>query len=140
LSSIQEAEEEVKIKKSLIIVFAGVVMILSLGSKVVLGNQQIPPQPNYVPAEISVSPSAQTVFSPQYRAVWNVYIQGEGSSYCIQVNWGDFCGSYKTCGYAPGGPYQFYHDFLCGGSSPFRQTWTLSGVGGPSYATTTVYK
>jgi hypothetical protein len=29
---------------------------------------------------------------------------------------------------------------LCGGSSPFRQTWTLTGTGGPSSATTTVYK
>jgi len=67
-------------KKSLVIFFVGLMMFLAIGSKNVLGYPQTPPQPNYIPAEISVSPSAQTVFSPQYRAVWNVYIEGEGSS------------------------------------------------------------
>lgn len=108
------------------------------GVYVATADRENPPQPNVVPASIYVSPSMQTVFSPDYEAWWTVGIEGQGTSYCIQACWGDPCGCAKSCGYAPDDDISYHHRFNCGGSSPYHQTWTVTGVGGPATTSSTV--
>ena len=116
------------------------ILLIALGVQPVYADQPEPPQPLSVPAEIDSAPYAQTVFVPEYQAVWAVRVAGEGENYCIRVCWGDPCGCANSCGYAAG-TYYFYHRFSCGGSSPYSQTWTLSnGPGTPVQDFTVVYK
>jgi hypothetical protein len=115
-------------------------LLILLGVQSVYADQPEPPQPLVIPAEINVDPYSQTVFSPNYQAVWEVGVEGEGSNYCIKACWGDPCGCAQSCGYTTG-TYYYYHQFRCGGSSPYSQTWTLSnGPGTPVQDFSVVYK
>lgn len=123
--------------------FLSVILFLGVafgGIYSVSAENKTPPQPDVIPAEIGASPYSQTVLSPSYEGVWNISVFGEGSSYCINACWGDPCGCAKSCGYTPGDSYSYHHRFVCGGSSPYSQTWTLTGVGGPASDTSIVYK
>ncbi len=126
-------------KKITVSVCLAVLMISMAGITPALADGQ-EPEPLYRPTEFGVYPSSQTVFTPSYRAVWQVGISGDGTNYCIQVTWGDGCGTYRTCGYTEG-IYTIYHDFTCGGSSPYYQSWMLyNGPDTPKYDSSVVYK
>jgi hypothetical protein len=128
-------------KRTLLFLSAILFLVVAIeGVHSVYAVNQTAPQPDVVPAEIGVSPYSQTVLSPSYEGVWDVSVFGEGSSYCINACWGDPCGCAKSCGYAPGDSYSYHHRFVCGGSSPFTQSWTLSGIGGPAFDSSIVYK
>jgi hypothetical protein len=101
-----------------------------------------PPQPDYVPLELTVTPYGQTVSSSPWHAVWDLYISGGQGSYCIYVIWGDSFPPYNSCGYVPGRHYTFTHDFNKpgNGAGTYYQTWRASGVGGPVYDYTYVVK
>jgi hypothetical protein len=130
-----------------ILMFSVLAMVaLALGTVVPLvsaqgGTPPPPVLPAYIPPEISAYPSTQTVYAPNYTAYWTVSIAGQGSNLCVNACWGDPCLCGKSCGWHSGDNLGYSHNFACGGSSPYRQTWTLSGViGGPVSTGSTVYK
>jgi len=132
-------DEEGKMKKTAVCLLVCTLLFLALGVQPVYADQP-EPEPLVIPAEINVNPYSQTVFSPIYRATWEVGVFGEGENYCIKADWGDPCNDYMTCGYQTG-TYYFYHDFQCGGSSPYSQSWMLyRGSGAPAYDSSVVYK
>ncbi|NMC46891.1 MAG: hypothetical protein GYA52_08670 [Chloroflexi bacterium] len=127
-------------KKTAVCLLVCTLLFLAFGIQPVYADQPEPPQPLVIPAEINADPYSQTVFSPNYQAVWEVGVFGEGTNYCIQACWGDPCGCASSCGYTTG-TYYYYHQFRCGGSSPFYQTWTFyNGPGAPAYDSSVVYK
>ena len=128
-------------KRSFLFLYALLFLGVAFGGiYAVSAENKAAPQPDVVPADIGALPGSQTVLSPYYEGVWDVGVEGEGSSYCINACWGDPCGCAKSCGYAPGDSYSYHHRFLCGGSSPYTQSWTLTGVGGPANASSIVNK
>ncbi len=99
-----------------------------------------PPAPDYIAPEINASPTGQTVFSPSYKGVWTVSVSGSGSNMCIQVHWGDACGSATSCGYHDGDSPHYSHRFTCSPGTYFSQSWKLyNTLGGPVYDHTHVY-
>ncbi len=97
------------------------------------------PTPLYIPLELQVTPSSQTVTSSDnWRAEWTVRISGGQGTYTLEIWFGD--GSYlKRPGVNPGTYYYlWYYD-----NDPVKtyyQTWKISGVGGPKTTNTSVYR
>ncbi len=123
---------------------AFLVLVIALSGQLAFAPYKAPPppQPNYVPPELTVTPYGQTVSVSPWHAVWDMYISGGQGSYCIYVIWGDHFPNWSSCGYVPGHHYQIVHDFNRPGDGPgtYYQTWRLDGVGGPVYDYTYVVK
>lgn len=101
----------------------------------------IPPQPEFIPPELIVTPGSQNIgLQPGGRAVWTVTLEGGSGGYYVTVTWGDSCGSYISSGWYPGETRQIQHDFNCGYNTIYYQTWKLEGAGGPVYEYTTVVR
>lgn len=127
-------------KKILVSLCIAVGMLAMAGMQPVYADQPEPPQPQVIPAEINVDPYSQTVFSPEYKAVWEVGIWGQGDFYSLRVCWGDSYNCFESGGYTTG-TYSFHHNYVGPASSPFYQSWTLyTGIGTPAYDSSVVYK
>lgn len=112
-------------------------LLLPTGSA--LGGSS-PPEPEWIPPNLDVTPSTQPVTSiDDYRAEWDVCIYEGVGYYTLEVWFGE--GSYlhrnglsaDTCY-----PYQFYYDHVSNGT--YHQTWKISGEGGPEYDYTSITK
>lgn len=125
-------------KALLIILGLAVALTMALPLPALAGADD-PPQPDYIPPELDVTPSSQTVTSSDnYRAEWTVRISGGEGTYTLEVWFGD--GGYlKRPGVSPGTYYYiWYYDNDPSGT--YYQTWKISGIGGPKYDYTSVYR
>lgn len=121
------------------IVLVLTIMFLLFPNKVI--GASTPPGPDYEPPELIVTPGSQNIgIPPGGRAVWTVSLEGGTGGYKVTVTWGDSCGSYTSSGWYPGETRQIQHDFNCGYSTTYYQTWKLEGAGGPIYEYTTVVR
>ena len=123
-----------KVRISILMVLF-VILMLPTG-RVLAGSSS--PQPDWIPPNLDVTPSSQSVTSSDgYRAEWDVCIYEGVGTYTLEVWFGE--GSYlrrvgltaDTCY-----EYQFYYDHVSNGI--YYQTWKISGQGGPEYDYTSI--
>ena len=103
--------------------------------------EDTPPQPDWLPPELEVTPYSQTVNSPDdYRAEWQACIY-EGTGHYTLETWFGEGSYYRRTGLSGGGscyPYNFHYDHVSTGW--YYQTWKISGQGGPDNDYTQVYR
>ncbi len=101
----------------------------------------MPPEPDYVPPELVVTPGSQNIGTPPSgRAGWWVTLEGGSGGYTVTVTWGDSCSPYTSSGWYSGTTRWIVHDFNCGYSTIYYQTWKAQGFSGPVYEYTTVLR
>ncbi|HOU44267.1 MAG TPA: hypothetical protein PLU04_08055 [Anaerolineaceae bacterium] len=129
-------------KKNTIFILLVVLFYAFPSLYIVSASSQFPPQPEYIPAEISVVDSqngthSTIVTAPPYRVNWDLSVYGGLGNFRITGNFGDG-GSFVWVNY-PEGTYYPYHEYT-GATGTYYQTWSQTNQGRTTYDYTQVTK